>query len=70
MSGNTVTGVLTPFEGSSRVHPLPAQFKAVKTSGYLYLTLPYIATMILLILTSKRSQAPKAQGIPCHKGGR
>ncbi len=32
--------------------------------------LPYIVTMVLLILTSKRSRAPKAEGIPYDKGQR
>ena len=32
--------------------------------------LPYIVTMIVLIFTSKNSQAPKAEGIPYDKGSR
>jgi general nucleoside transport system permease protein len=32
--------------------------------------LPYIATMIVLIFTSKKSRAPKAEGIPYDKGRR
>ena len=39
-------------------------------STYLYPMLPYIVTMILLILTSKKSRAPKAEGIPYDKGQR
>jgi len=49
--------------------PFLPQFKAIKASEYIYLMLPYIVTMILLILTSKRSRAPKAEGIPYDKGG-
>lgn len=45
-------------------------FESVKSSEYIYLMLPYVATMILLILTSKRSAAPKAEGIPYDKGSR
>ena len=32
--------------------------------------LPYVVTMIVLIFTSKHSQAPKAEGIPYDKGTR
>lgn len=39
-------------------------------STYLWPMLPYIVTMILLILTSKKSRAPKAEGIPYDKGQR
>ncbi len=50
--------------------PFLPKFTNVKSSEYIYLMLPYIVTMILLILTSKRSRAPKAEGIPYDKGGR
>ncbi len=32
--------------------------------------LPYVATMIVLVFTSKKSRAPKAEGIPYDKGRR
>lgn len=35
-----------------------------------YKMLPYIATMVVLAFTSKRSRAPKAEGIPYDKGMR
>ncbi len=35
-----------------------------------YKMLPYVATMLVLIFTSKRSRAPKAEGIPYDKGKR
>ncbi len=35
-----------------------------------YKMLPYIATMIVLIFTSKKSRAPKAEGIPYDMGAR
>ncbi|MDR1640303.1 MAG: ABC transporter permease [Clostridiales bacterium] len=35
-----------------------------------YKMMPYIVTLIVLAFTSKRSQAPKAEGIPYDKGGR
>jgi general nucleoside transport system permease protein len=33
-----------------------------------YKMLPYVATMLVLIFTSKKSRAPKAEGIPYDKG--
>lgn len=50
--------------------PFLPKFENIKASEYIYLMLPYIVTMILLILTSKRSRAPKAEGIPYDKGQR
>jgi simple sugar transport system permease protein len=35
-----------------------------------YKMIPYIATLIVLAFTSKKSQAPKAAGTPYDKGGR
>ncbi|MBT3319907.1 MAG: ABC transporter permease [Clostridia bacterium] len=37
-------------------------------SSYLYKMIPYIATLLVLALTSKKSQAPRASGIPYDKG--
>lgn len=45
----------------------------LNTSGipsYIYKMVPYVATLIVLIFTSKNSQAPKAEGIPYDKGAR
>ena len=39
-------------------------------STYLWPMIPYVVTMILLVLTSKKSRAPKAEGIPYDKGQR
>jgi len=39
-------------------------------SSYLYKMIPYIATLLVLALTSRKSQAPKAAGIPYDKGER
>jgi simple sugar transport system permease protein len=33
-----------------------------------YQMLPYVATMVVLAFTSKKSRAPKAEGIPYDKG--
>ena len=35
-----------------------------------YNMLPYIFSLIVLILTSKNSRAPKAEGVPYDKGAR
>ena len=32
--------------------------------------MPYIISLIVLVFTSKRSRAPKAEGIPYDKGQR
>ncbi len=50
--------------------PFMPSFKGVKSSEYIYLMLPYVVTMILLVLTSKKSRAPKAEGIPYDKSRR
>ena len=39
-------------------------------SPHLYRMLPYLITLIVLAFTSKRSRAPKAEGIPYDKGQR
>ena len=54
---------------SSAIPFLP-DFEGIKSSEYIYLMLPYVVTMIVLVLTSKKSRAPKAEGIPYDKGSR
>lgn len=39
-------------------------------TGYVYKMIPYIATLIVLVFSSKKSQAPKAEGIPYDHGAR
>ena len=39
-------------------------------SSHLYRMLPYLVTLVVLAFTSKKSRAPKAEGIPYDKGGR
>jgi len=46
------------------------KFQGVKSADYIYQMLPYIVTMIVLIFTSKKSRAPKAEGIPYDKSKR
>ncbi|MDD3171966.1 MAG: ABC transporter permease, partial [Bacilli bacterium] len=50
--------------------PFLPSFTNVKESVYIYLMIPYIVTMIILAITSKKSRAPKAEGIPYDKGSR
>lgn len=50
--------------------PFLPNFSGVKNSTYIYQMLPYIVTMIVLIFTSKKSRAPKAEGVPYDKGQR
>ncbi len=38
--------------------------------SYIYKMIPYIATLIVLVFTSRNSQAPKAEGVPYDKGAR
>ena len=53
-----------------RVFTFLPKFEGVKEISNFYQMLPYIVTMIVLIFTSKNSQAPKAEGIPYDKGSR
>ncbi len=50
--------------------PFLPKFEKVVASEYIYLMIPYIVTMIVLVLTSKKSRAPKAEGVPYDKGKR
>ena len=36
----------------------------------MYRMLPYLITLVVLAFTSKKSRAPKAEGIPYDKGQR
>jgi simple sugar transport system permease protein len=44
--------------------------KEIGISSHLYRMLPYLITLIVLSFTSKKSRAPKAEGIPYDKGSR
>ena len=44
--------------------------KEIGISQHLYRMLPYIITLVVLAFTSKKSRAPKAEGIPYDKGKR
>ena len=38
--------------------------------SYVYKMIPYVATLIVLVFTSRNSQAPRASGVPYDKGQR
>ena len=44
--------------------------KTLPIPNEIYKTIPYVATLIVLIFSSKNSQAPRAEGIPYDKGSR
>ncbi|MGX8704329.1 MAG: ABC transporter permease subunit, partial [bacterium] len=50
--------------------PFLPDFGGMKERSSLYQMLPYVVTMLVLIFTSKKSRAPKAEGIPYDKGMR
>ena len=42
----------------------------IGVSSHVYRLFPYLITLIVLAFTSKKSRAPKAEGIPYDKGAR
>ena len=44
--------------------------KEIGINSHIYRILPYLATLVVLAFTSKKSRAPKAEGIPYEKGMR
>lgn len=44
--------------------------KGLPISNEVYKMIPYIATLVILTISSKSSQAPRAEGIPYDKGSR
>ena len=55
---------------ASSIPFMPKLSNVEGVTTYLWPSIPYVVTVILLILTSKRSRAPKAEGIPYDKGQR
>jgi len=47
-----------------------AMLAQIGISSHFYRLLPYLVTLIVLAFTSKKSRAPKAEGIPYDKGAR
>ena len=54
----------------STLIPFLPDLSNIKGGEYIYLMLPYLVTMVVLVLTSKKSRAPKAEGIPYDQGKR
>ncbi len=46
------------------------EIPGVNTYSLIYMCIPYLLTLLVLIFASKRSHAPKAEGIPYDKGAR
>jgi simple sugar transport system permease protein len=44
--------------------------QGLNITGYAYKMIPYIATLIVLVFSSRKSQAPRAEGIPYDQGAR
>lgn len=44
--------------------------QGLNITGYVYKMIPYIATLIVLVFSSKKSQAPRAAGTPYDQGAR
>lgn len=58
------------FRALSNVYTGFEFFKALNLPSQIYNMLPYIICLIVLAFTSKKSRAPKAEGIPYDKGQR
>ena len=58
------------FRALSNVYSGIGFLKALNIPSSIYNMLPYIISLVVLALTSKKSRAPKAEGIPYDKGMR
>lgn len=58
------------LSGMATSIPWMPTFSNLRESNYIYLMIPYFVTMIVLAFTSKKSRAPKAEGVPYDKSGR
>ena len=60
-------GILHPLR--STAHKANAAVRDVY-KRQVYNMMPFIASMVILAFTSKKSRAPKAEGVPYDKGAR
>lgn len=60
-------GLMKTIAASYSIIPF---LNGMKIPSYVYKMIPYIATLVVLVFTSKNSQAPRAAGIPYDKGAR
>jgi len=58
------------FRSLSNVYTGFDFFTSLNLPANVYNMLPYIISLIVLALTSSKSRAPKAEGIPYDKGSR
>lgn len=58
------------FKSIADIYDIYPFLKALSLSKEVYRMLPFIASLIVLAFTSKKSKAPKAEGIPYDKGQR
>lgn len=58
------------FRSLSKVYTGIPFMAALEIPSNVYIMLPYIISLVVLALTSKKSRAPKAEGIPYDKGSR
>lgn len=58
------------FRALSNVYTGFDFLKALNLPSQIYNMMPYIISLIVLAFTSKKSRAPKAEGIPYDKGQR
>ena len=58
------------FKSLANIYDSIGWLSALHLTKELYNMMPFAASMIILAFTSKRSRAPKAEGIPYDKGQR
>ena len=58
------------FRALSNVYAGFEFLKAMNIPSPVYNMMPYIISLVVLAFTSKKSRAPKAEGIPYDKGQR
>ena len=63
-------GFLAVFKSLANIYDSIGWLSALHLTKELYNMMPFAASMIILAFTSKRSRAPKAEGIPYDKGQR
>ena len=58
------------FKALANIYDSIGWLSALKLTKEVYNMMPFVASMIILAFTSKKSRAPKAEGIPYDKGQR
>ena len=58
------------FKSLANIYDSIGWLSALHLTKELYNMMPFAASMVILAFTSKRSRAPKAEGIPYDKGQR